>query len=442
MGPDKEGMDMAELYGEVRKMRVLEAAWRRVRSRGLLSASKEIRAEVAEFDEHPIGRLRRIQDRLKAKTFRFAPQKGIAKARPGKSSRPIVIAPVENRIVQRAILDTLAAKCGAVRDVLNIPTSVGGIDGVDVAIAIVTKAIADGAAWCVRSDIPQFFTKIPKTTITAFIEKATEDDDFTALFQNAVEVELANADALGEEFRLFPTADIGVAQGSALSPLIGNILLRDFDRQLNGRGVTCIRYIDDFVILAPKRAAALAAFQSAREILSDLGLDAYDPVDRPDKASMGCCADGFDFLGCRIQPGLIQPSDAAKTAILARVRTVLADGRHAVSLVRTDKGLVGQRFAQTLTLLDRVVKGWGDAFSFSTGRQMFAALDERIDTEIDAFVRDVRRYLKSAEPTVRRRIIGVHALVDTPLRQLISPDDPASKLTDQSVASRFSRRGH
>ena len=80
---------------------MLESAWRRVRTRGLLSASKEIRAEVVAFDDHPIGRLRSIQDRLKAKTFRFALQKGIAKARPGKSPRPIVIAPIENRIVQR-----------------------------------------------------------------------------------------------------------------------------------------------------------------------------------------------------------------------------------------------------------------------------------------------------------------------------------------------------
>jgi retron-type reverse transcriptase len=409
---------MVELYSEVRRMRVLESAWRRVRTRGLLSASKEIRAEVVAFDDHSIGRLRSIQDRLKAKTFRFALQKGIAKARPGKSPRPIVIAPIENRIVQRAILDTLVSKCRAVRDVLEIPTSVGGIKGVDEAIAMVAKAIADGATWCVRSDIPQFFTKIPKSTTAAFIGDATQDDDFTALFQAAVDVELANGEALGEEFKLFPTADIGVAQGSALSPLIGNILLRDFDQQLNGRGVTCIRYIDDFVLLAPTRDKALAAFRSARKILAGFGLDAYDPAERPDKASEGPCADGFDFLGCHIQPGLIQPSDTARNAILTRVRTILADGRHAVSLVQTDKARVGQRFAQTLALLDRVVKGWGDAFSFSTGRQVFEALDRRIDVEIDAFVRDVRRHLKSADPTVRRRIIGVHALVDTPSRPL------------------------
>jgi hypothetical protein len=289
---------------------------------------------------------------------------------------------------------------------------------VDKAISMVTKAIAEGATWNVRSDIPKFFTKIPKDTIGAFIGKATLDEDFTTLFQEAVAVDLGNAKYLGEEFKLFPTADIGVAQGSALSPLIGNILLRDFDRQLNGRGVTCIRYIDDFAILAPTRAAALAAFQSARKILGGLGLEAYDPADRPDKASTGPCADGFDFLGCHIQPGLIQPSNAARNAILARVRAILADGRHAICSVQADKAQSGQRFAQTLALLDRVVKGWGDAFSFSTGRQLFETLDRRIDTEIETFVRDTRRRLKVADPTVRRRIIGVHALTDTPLRPL------------------------
>lgn len=307
---------------------------------------------------------------------------------------------------------------------MEIPTSVGGIAGVDVAISMVTKAIAEGASWYVRSDIPAFFTKVPKDPIAEFIGKATLDEDFTTLFKEAVAVELGNPKSLGEEFNLFPTADIGVAQGSALSPLIGNILLRDFDRQLNGRRVTCIRYIDDFVILAPTHSAALAAFRSARKILGDFGLEAYDPADRPDKASAGPCANGFDFLGCHIQSGLIQPSNSARNAILARVRAILADGRHTISLVQADKAQAGQRFVQTLTLLDRVVKGWGDAFSFSTGRQIFESLDRRIDIEIDAFVRDTRRRLKAADPTVRRRIIGVHALTDTPLRPLAMRSRP------------------
>lgn len=68
MGPGKK-VAMAELYNEVRKMRTLETAWRRVRSRGILSASKEIRNEVALFDENPIRRLRSIQDRLRRKAF-------------------------------------------------------------------------------------------------------------------------------------------------------------------------------------------------------------------------------------------------------------------------------------------------------------------------------------------------------------------------------------
>lgn len=409
---------MAELYKEVRKTRTLEAAWRRVRSRGLASASKEIRAEVAQFDEFPSRNLRKIQDRLRTNTFSFAPQKGVVAARPGKSSRPIVISPINNRIVQRAILDTLVENCGAVREILDIPTSVGGIDGVDVAISKVSNAIAEGAAWCVRSDIPQFFTKVPKENIRRFIRDATIDDDFSRLFHAAVEVDLANSASLGEERHLFPTSDIGVAQGSALSPLVGNILLSDFDRQLNGRNVTCIRYIDDFVILAPTRASAVAAFASARNLLHDLGLDAYDPASRPDKASMGRCADGFDFLGCHIQPGLIQPSAAARKAILARIKEILSDGRLAVSLVRADKATSGQRVAQTLVLLDRVIKGWGDAFSFSTGRHVFEALDRQIDAEIHSFLRDIRRYLKTADPTIRRRIQGVHALTDTIARPL------------------------
>jgi RNA-directed DNA polymerase len=420
MGPGKEGLRVSDIYREVRKMGTLEAAWRRVRTKGLQSTSNEIKAEVLSFDQSPYKGLASIQRSLREKTFSFAPQKGIAKKRPGKSARPIVIAPIENRIVQRAILDVLTEKCVAVKEVLSIPTSVGGIAGVDAAIALVSKAISDNARHYVRSDIPRFFTKINKPLIEEFILNSTGDENFTALFRSAVEVNLGNAAALGDAKKLFPTEDIGVAQGSALSPLIGNILLRDFDIQLNdaGRGVVCIRYIDDFVILAPTKGKALAAFRSACKILEKLQLEAYEPVPGSDKASEGSCAKGFDFLGCRIQPGLIQPSKYARENFIGKIQNILKEGRHAINCTRKGEARAGLGFAQTLCYLDRVIKGWGDAYSFSNGRQVFEALDHRIDQEVEVFLNDVRRHMQNSDSILHRRILGIHALKDTKQREL------------------------
>jgi len=403
---------MGLLYNEVRKLKVLEAAWKKVRQKGLMSASNEIRAEVLEFDKSPSSHLHSISGKLSKNSFKFTPQTGIAKKRLGKSSWPLVVAPLHNRIVQRAILNVLN-EIPVVREVRSVITSVGGIDGRDQAIAQVTEAIKSGKVWYVRSDIPGFFTKIPRENVLTFIRQNTDDSEFCALFEKAMETELANVDVLGKEAELFPTGEHGVAQGSSLSPLIGNILLRNFDAVMNDRGIVCIRYIDDFILLAEKGANALKAFNSALVILKEMGLDAYDPMTCPEKAGLGHVEGGFDFLGCRITGNMVQPSESARNRLVEKVENILSEGCERIKYHENDRKSGGASYAQTLCSLDRVLKGWGDSFSFCNDRRSFLKLDKRIDKLLSRFHLYVRKIRSKCSPVEKRRILGVHALCDT-----------------------------
>lgn len=107
------------------------------------------------------------------------------------------------------------------------------------------------------------------------------------LFERATETSLVNLTRLGDDTALFPLGAEGVAQGSPLSPLIGNILLRKFDAKMNGRGIVCVRYIDDFVLLGPNPSALNKAFANAQAELSRFGMTAYDPATNTEKASLG-----------------------------------------------------------------------------------------------------------------------------------------------------------
>ncbi|WP_458726016.1 reverse transcriptase domain-containing protein [Pseudomonas gregormendelii] len=60
----------------------------------------------------------------------------------------------------------------------------------------------------------------------------------------------------------------GVAQGSPLSPLIANLYLHDFDKTINDGEVTCLRYIDDFLILGKDMGCVDRAFSKAQELSS------------------------------------------------------------------------------------------------------------------------------------------------------------------------------
>ncbi len=421
---------MADLYDSVRRYNRLDAAWRRVQDNGRLSKSKDTQKLVARFAENRHRNLNRIARQLAENRFQFLPQTGIAKKRGKKKPRPLVVAPIENRIVQRAILDVLQDNVPAVQQVLDTPTSIGGIPGRGTrhAIALVTAAIKAGARYYIRSDIEGFFTKIPRQQAIDFLAKHIGDRRFIDLFTHAIETQLENIEQLAEHRDLFPIGEDGVAQGSALSPLLGNIILRDFDKDLNGSGILCVRYIDDFIILGKDEEQVKEAFELARKLLLALRMHAYAPWENSDKAQGGPTSERIDFLGCTINGGLVQPSKDARAELLNRVDSVLAEGKHAIrnALANPTGKLTSQRYIQTLTRLDRILLGWSHAFSFCTGMQVFTSIDNDIDKRLTEFRRFVTGQEKARGPGSWRRIVGVHRLIDTPRLSLIE-EEPGQK---------------
>ena len=113
-------------YLEVRRRRSLEAAWKVIFANGRMSQSVGTRRQVQEFTENAYRNLEHIAEHLRAETFEFMPAHGVPIKRPKKSDRPIVIAPIHNRVVQRSILDVLQ-RHPSIQEFILIPTSYGGL---------------------------------------------------------------------------------------------------------------------------------------------------------------------------------------------------------------------------------------------------------------------------------------------------------------------------
>lgn len=246
------------LESSVRRIENLYRAWTVVRGNVNASGHARFKAEVKTISENPFPYLRRIQTQLQRRKFVFAQQHGVLKHKAPGKKRPIIVSPIENRVVQRAILnilqadqDPITSMLGEVTTLIRTPTSVGGIPqrGVSYGIDLLRAAIKNGATHYLRSDIKDFFTKIPKGKFINIVKCQTHDDQFSRLLSQALETELDNIDELKDFIHLFPLGDVGVPQGSSLSAIAGNIVLRNFDEKMNRQGVTTIRYIDDFVIV-------------------------------------------------------------------------------------------------------------------------------------------------------------------------------------------------
>ena len=61
----------------------------------------------------------------------------------------------------------------------------------------------------------------------------------------------------------------GSPQGGNLSPLLANVYLNEFDWELHRRGVPCIRYADDIVLLAKSERAAERLLESSTKYLEE-----------------------------------------------------------------------------------------------------------------------------------------------------------------------------
>ena len=59
----------------------------------------------------------------------------------------------------------------------------------------------------------------------------------------------------------------GSPQGGNLSPLLANVYLNEFDQEFNKRGVPCIRYADDIVLLAKSERASERLLESSTKYL-------------------------------------------------------------------------------------------------------------------------------------------------------------------------------
>jgi len=436
------------LSKRLRSREVLHRSWAAVKQSGLLSPSEETKRAIKRYDANWLSNLEQISKRLRAGTFRFDGERGITVPKKGKKksegARPLVLAPIHNRIVRRAILEVLQGYgteeassrkrwpgVPAVVRIMEIRTSVGGIKcrGVPHGLALIDEAVRSGKTWFVRSDIKNFFTHIPLKDVNAFIAQAVGDPQFAELFSSALDTNLVNQAELEErnEFKLFPDDDVGVAQGSALSALAANIALRDFDEKMNGRGITCIRYIDDFIILGPTPEKVRAAYASARKHLASMRMDVYDYTDaaarRDGKFDEGNIHRGTDILGYRVSGHSRQPSLAAERAFLKKCDTLVENAKKDMRLAALGQPpSQGLCYHQAMVLLHKTARGWSQAFKHTTATLVFKSLDEGIDRRIEKLQHFANGLTRGVTEEVRRRVMGIQLLADTPPHAL--PDIP------------------
>jgi group II intron reverse transcriptase/maturase len=178
--------------------------------------------------------------------------------------------------------------------------------------------------------------------------------------------------------RLFPT-ERGTPQGGVASPLLSNILLTPFDREMRHKGYQLTRYADDWVVTCKSAAEARAAIDAAGRILKQLGVELH-----PQKTRIVHVQYGFEFLGYMIKRGKKLHLPATKIRSRARSGGLYAYPRD--KSIRRFKDEVRQRTKRRVPLateqlveaLNPLLRGWGEYYKRAHVRKLFNQLDRWI----------------------------------------------------------------
>ena len=273
-----------------------------------------------------------------------------------------------DRVCQQALLNRLEPIFEPVFDDANFGYRRGR--STKDALRKVWKEIEAGREWIVDADLKDFFGSVDHEKLLALVAQRVSDGRILRLIEA-----MLTAGSYGEG-RLFPT-ERGTPQGGVASPLLSNILLTPFDREMRSKGYQLTRYADDWVITCTSATEARAALGSASRVLKELGVNI-----NPQKTRIVHVRYGFEFLGYKIKRGyrkLHLPeskirSQARQDALYAypkekSIRRFMDQARQ-----RTKRGLP-LRTKELIAELNPLLRGWGEYYKRAQVRKLFQRLD-------------------------------------------------------------------
>jgi len=197
-----------------------------------------------DLDEH----LKDLHERLKAGRYRHQPIRRVHIPKEKGKTRPIGISSTPDKMVQGAIREVLEAIYE--QDFLPCSFDFRPGRGAHDAIRTLNRAVHAGEVnWILEADIRSFFDSIDRKLLLEMLKIRVADGSMLRLVGKCLHVGVLD----GEEYS---EPDLGTAQGSILSPLLGNIYLhyvldlwfeKEVRPRLHGKAIL-LRYADDFLI--------------------------------------------------------------------------------------------------------------------------------------------------------------------------------------------------
>jgi group II intron reverse transcriptase/maturase len=217
--------------------------------------------------------LRDLHDRVHRGSYRARPSRRVFIPKADGRLRPLGVAALEDKILQRALVEVL----NAIYEADFLGCSYGfrpGRSPHDALDALATGILKRRVNWVLDADFRDYFSSLDHRWLERFLGHRIADRRVLRLIQKWLSAGVI-------EDGTWTASEEGVPQGASVSPLLGNVYLHYvFDlwahqwRQRHARGdVVIVRFADDAVVAFERRDDAERFWADLRDRLAEFSLE-------------------------------------------------------------------------------------------------------------------------------------------------------------------------